>query len=361
VKLHARDVLLSKKILYSMVAVPALWLLWGICLYLFTSLSFKATLLFLFCCPFFSYLGVMAVEAGMMDIKDFRPIYNRLFSQFREDVVKHLPQQRLELQAQVRALVRKYGPQMEGLYFSEDVTWDEVIRQNLREHENESESEPVLSGKDETTAGDTTGPNEVHGGSCVPGGGDGGSKIEEEDDEEDDEFDEQRVSNIPAPNEDTRRRTASAEEDESPFSLLPAFSISLGMQNTDSSNDFMQEYMQANLKKHLADTPVEGEGEGESSSSSSSSGVTAGAGRGLIPDNSGSQKDLSSLALALEEDPTIETAEEEEEEEVDKQRSSESSGGDSDKDPYVQIDSDEGHGGDDDDFKQPPDESKKDK
>ena len=54
VKLHARDVLLSKKILYSIVAVPALWLLWGIFFIIFLGFSFKATMMFLFCCPFFS-------------------------------------------------------------------------------------------------------------------------------------------------------------------------------------------------------------------------------------------------------------------------------------------------------------------
>ena len=33
--------------------------------------------LFLFCCPFFSYLGVLAAEAGMVDLKDLKPLLLR--------------------------------------------------------------------------------------------------------------------------------------------------------------------------------------------------------------------------------------------------------------------------------------------
>lgn len=89
VKLHARDVLMSKKILFSLVAVPVLWISYSALLYFFSPLSFEAVVLFFFGCPFFSYLGVMAVEAGMVDLKDLRPAFLRLLPAFRTEVTSH--------------------------------------------------------------------------------------------------------------------------------------------------------------------------------------------------------------------------------------------------------------------------------
>jgi glycerol-3-phosphate O-acyltransferase / dihydroxyacetone phosphate acyltransferase len=86
VKLHARDVLMSKKMLFSLVAVPVLWVSYSVLLYFFSPLSFEAVVLFFLGCPFFSYLGVMAVEAGMVDLKDLRPAFLRLLPSFRTEV-----------------------------------------------------------------------------------------------------------------------------------------------------------------------------------------------------------------------------------------------------------------------------------
>lgn len=314
VKLHARDVLLSKKILYSIVAVPSLWLLWGVFFFLFVGFSFKATMMFLFCCPFFSYLGVMAVEAGMMDIKDFRPVYNRLFSQFREEVVPRLPAQRRELQLEVRRLAKKYGPELDALYFPEDVQWDKIIKDHLRDEETTSSSGASVGGegvecKDKFQEGSgaekKTEVDSSNGGEESAAAAN--NKQEEDADDEEDEEYEQRVSNI-LPPPLSRRRTASAEEeDQSPFSLLPEFSTSLGLQNTDSSNDFIQELMLANQKKSA-------------------------------------QGDLAALSLTLQEESQSDVEDEdgdaveqgsEDEEEL------ESNGSESDKDPFIQIDVEE--------------------
>mmetsp|Transcript_5886 Transcript_5886/g.9566 ORF Transcript_5886/g.9566 Transcript_5886/m.9566 type:complete len:798 (-) Transcript_5886:323-2716(-) len=278
VKLHARDVLLSKKILYSIVAVPALWLLWGVVLFIIVGFSFKATLMFLFCCPFFSYIGVMAVEAGMMDIKDFRPVYNRLFSQFREEVVKELPKQRVELQAQVRALVRKYGPDLDALYFPEDVQWEQIIRHHLRDDYATSKEKTIEASKSDKASADDDSSNTGEDSKSTMNDGDKSSGREGKEEEEDDDY-ERRVSNIPGPEEAGRRTTST--EDESPFSLLPEFSISLGLQNTESSNDFIQEYVQNSLKK--SDTHKK------------------------------TVQDLAGLSLSLQEDSSSQLVEEEEE------------------------------------------------
>lgn len=77
VKLAARDVLLSKKIMFSFVAVPVLYLTYGILLLVFTRLQVRTILVLLLCCPIFSYIGVMAVESGMVDFKDLRPAFLR--------------------------------------------------------------------------------------------------------------------------------------------------------------------------------------------------------------------------------------------------------------------------------------------
>ena len=65
----ARDVLLSKKITFSLIAVPSLWIFYALLLCVFTPLNKRVILALFLSCPFFSYLGVMAVEAGMVDIK----------------------------------------------------------------------------------------------------------------------------------------------------------------------------------------------------------------------------------------------------------------------------------------------------
>ena len=121
VKLAARDVLLSKKIIFSIVAVPALWIFYAILLILFSPLKARTVFVLFLCCPVFSYIGVMAVQAGIVDIKDLRPAYLRLSPAFRREM-QTLPRMRLALQKEVRAIVKRYGPELGALYYSD--TWD---------------------------------------------------------------------------------------------------------------------------------------------------------------------------------------------------------------------------------------------
>ena len=65
VKIKARDVLMSKQIYFALIAVPILWLSYALLLFLFTSLEPRTILIFLLSCPFFSYLGVQAVEVSV--------------------------------------------------------------------------------------------------------------------------------------------------------------------------------------------------------------------------------------------------------------------------------------------------------
>ncbi|RYG66579.1 hypothetical protein EON64_09440, partial [archaeon] len=111
VKLAARDVLLSKKIMFSLIAVPILWVCYALLLLFGTSLQTRTVVVIFLSLPLFSYLGVMAVEASMVDIKDLRPAFLRLLPAFRQEGPQ-LPRLRQALQREVRALVKKYGPEL---------------------------------------------------------------------------------------------------------------------------------------------------------------------------------------------------------------------------------------------------------
>lgn len=127
VKIEARDVLLSKKIVFSIMAVPTLWITYAVLLYIFSGWETRTILVMLLSCPLFSYLGVMSVQAGMVDVKDLRPVFLRLLPQFRE-IVHKLPTQRAELQAELRAIVKKYGPELGPLYYDDEVDWNMYVR-----------------------------------------------------------------------------------------------------------------------------------------------------------------------------------------------------------------------------------------
>ena len=127
VKVAARDVLLSKQIVFSMVAVPTLWITYALLLLLFTSIDRKVIVVLFLSCPFFSYLGVMAVQVGMGDAKDLRPAFLRLLPSFREET-KQLPVLRSTLHKEVRAIVEKYGPALGPLYYEKSsAAWEQYV------------------------------------------------------------------------------------------------------------------------------------------------------------------------------------------------------------------------------------------
>ena len=74
VKNHgAKDVLMSKKIVFSIIAVPILWVTYALLLFFFSPLETRTVVALFLSCPIFSYIGVRSVEAGMVDMKDLRP------------------------------------------------------------------------------------------------------------------------------------------------------------------------------------------------------------------------------------------------------------------------------------------------
>jgi len=67
-----------ENIVFSLMAVPALWITYAVLLRLFTNMEIRTIVVLFLCCPLFSYMGVMAVQAGMVDLKDLRPAFLRL-------------------------------------------------------------------------------------------------------------------------------------------------------------------------------------------------------------------------------------------------------------------------------------------
>jgi hypothetical protein len=80
-KVEARDVRLSKMISVCVIGVPILWVVYAVLMLMF-GFSLKHIGLYLFWCPFFSYLAVIATEAGMVDLKDLKPLLLRLMVKY---------------------------------------------------------------------------------------------------------------------------------------------------------------------------------------------------------------------------------------------------------------------------------------
>jgi len=123
VKIAARDVRLSKMIQVCFGGVPLLWLCYAV-LMLVAGFTLRQTALYLFWCPFFSYLAVMATEAGMVDLKDLKPHFLRLFVSKAE--MAKLVHTRKTLQNEVREMVKQYGPEMGAAYFEKNVSWNDL-------------------------------------------------------------------------------------------------------------------------------------------------------------------------------------------------------------------------------------------
>lgn len=123
VKLKASDVRMSKMIVICVVGVPVLWLCYAL-LMLLTGFGLQLVLLFLIGCPLMSYLGVIAAESGMVDLKDLRPVLLRLF--VNHDEMLKLIERRQRLQEDVRNMVRKYGPEIGDVYFKSKLSWSNL-------------------------------------------------------------------------------------------------------------------------------------------------------------------------------------------------------------------------------------------
>ena len=128
VKIEGKDVLLSEKVILCMVFVPILWAFYGLVLVSFTNWDRDAIVLFQLSLPLFSYIGIMATEAGMADFKDLRPHLLKLTPGSRRRL-RALPAKRRVLSRDFKRFVHKYGPSMGELYFKKKVDWEKIQRE----------------------------------------------------------------------------------------------------------------------------------------------------------------------------------------------------------------------------------------
>lgn len=126
VKVAARDVLLSKKIQFSMVAVPVLWLAYLLAAVLFTDWYWSSIFLLLLSFPLFSFFGVRSVEAGIIELKTIRPLFYRLLPAHKK-IQDELPKKRMALQKDVRDFVKKYKTQLGKLAEPVKLDWHEYM------------------------------------------------------------------------------------------------------------------------------------------------------------------------------------------------------------------------------------------
>ncbi|RLN92818.1 hypothetical protein BBJ28_00018729 [Nothophytophthora sp. Chile5] len=128
VKVMARDVVLSKKIQFSIVAVPMLWFMYLAAAVAFTDWYWSSIALLMVSFPLFSFFGVRSVEAGMIELKTIRPLFYRLSPTYKA-TQDELPRQRVELQMEVRAFIKKFAPKLGKLAEPKKLDWSEYMHE----------------------------------------------------------------------------------------------------------------------------------------------------------------------------------------------------------------------------------------
>ena len=131
VKIKGYDVMLSERVLCSIVLVPTLWLTYGLMLFFGTSLDWPSLAVCFTCFPVFSYWSVKATESGMVDVKDLRPYVMRLIPSARKRL-KALPATRKALQADLREIIKQIGPSLGEIYYGKDLDWKVITTETKR-------------------------------------------------------------------------------------------------------------------------------------------------------------------------------------------------------------------------------------
>ncbi|CCI11185.1 unnamed protein product [Albugo candida] len=127
VKVTARDVILSKKIVFSSIAIPTLYFLYSLAAIVLTDWYWSSIALLFLSFPLFSFFGVRSVEAGMIELKTILPLLYRLMPKYRI-LQDGLPRRRAQLQLQVRDLVKKYACDLGPLVSLKKMDWRAYMR-----------------------------------------------------------------------------------------------------------------------------------------------------------------------------------------------------------------------------------------
>lgn len=131
VKVRGFDTMLTEKVFFCIVAIPTLWCFYWFVLTFFTDFDGPTTALILISLPLFSYIGIISSEAGMVEFKDLRPYYMRLFPSSRRRL-RALPATRKELQTDLRAFIKTIGPALGDIYYGKELNWKNIQDQSRR-------------------------------------------------------------------------------------------------------------------------------------------------------------------------------------------------------------------------------------
>ncbi len=125
VKVKGYDVMLSERVLCSIILVPTLWVTYTALLFFFTNLDGPAIAVCVTSFPLFSYWSVMAAESGMVDVKDLRPYVMKLIPSARRRLTA-LPATRKALRKDLRKMIRLIGPSLGELYYGKQLDWQKI-------------------------------------------------------------------------------------------------------------------------------------------------------------------------------------------------------------------------------------------
>lgn len=123
VKLAARDVVMSYKVIYVLTFIPVLYVFYGLLLWCFTDWCHTSRVLLLLSVPLFAFFGMKASEQGVRAYKDITPLFRRLVNDEDRREQDALPAQRAKLQRQLHKLVNTLGPRLGDLYYDNKVEW----------------------------------------------------------------------------------------------------------------------------------------------------------------------------------------------------------------------------------------------
>eukprot|EP00405_Crypthecodinium_cohnii_P015654 CAMPEP_0206458594 /NCGR_PEP_ID=MMETSP0324_2-20121206/23664_1 /ASSEMBLY_ACC=CAM_ASM_000836 /TAXON_ID=2866 /ORGANISM="Crypthecodinium cohnii, Strain Seligo" /LENGTH=744 /DNA_ID=CAMNT_0053929965 /DNA_START=30 /DNA_END=2264 /DNA_ORIENTATION=- len=123
VKLAARDVVMSYKVLSVLSLIPVLYIFYGVLIVTCTKWTWTSDILVLLFLPFMSYVGMKASEQGVRAWTDILPAFKRLMPATRAEQDK-LPERRARLQKKLNVAVKKFGPILGDIYYTnKNVDW----------------------------------------------------------------------------------------------------------------------------------------------------------------------------------------------------------------------------------------------
>lgn len=129
--------MLTEKIVFCLVMIPALWVFYGLLLVYFTDFDGPTVAFIFFAFPICAYLGVVVAEAGIIELHDLRPHLMRLIPSKRKRMAA-LPSTRLKLREDLRAFIRSIGPALGEIYYGENLDWNKIWEQSKQEKDAEA-------------------------------------------------------------------------------------------------------------------------------------------------------------------------------------------------------------------------------